>query len=139
MANKDKKSTNKTKKEKEYIPKKGGLTYLSEGNRNPKSDYYTGRPHLPGGASGVTIGHGYDCKEITSKEICKDMQEADLSKEQAEKMSKASGLQGQAAKNFCNDHKNIDLTSLQDVNLFNKTYPKYEKIAEEVLKKNGVK
>ena len=80
--------------------KKGQITFNSEGNNNKKSRYYSRKPHVPGGKSGITIGRGYDMGGKSKKTVFADLIKAGLSKALATILSNGAELVGQFARNF---------------------------------------
>lgn len=82
--------------------------------------------HWPRGASGVTLGPGYDMKERTPDEIKAKLLSLGLSEDVAEKASAASGKSGIAADKFASDNKYlITLTPEQEKTLLRLTIPGY--------------
>ncbi len=90
--------------------------------------------HWPGGASGVTLGPGYDMKNRSSESIKNTMISIGLNVETAEKISKASGLQNSQASEFAkNNHNLVRLTEAQETQLLRVTVPHYV-----TMVKNGI-
>lgn len=58
------------------------------------------RLHWPRGASGVTLGAGYDMKGRSRNEIVADLTSVGLSKEDSEKAAEGAGLKGDEAEEF---------------------------------------
>jgi len=56
--------------------------------------------HWPGGASGVTIGRGYDMGQRTRLQVASELVHAGMSDEDARFLSEAAGLRGEAARRF---------------------------------------
>lgn len=106
------------------MPSKGKLTFDAEGNDDPASPWYTRKLHWPGGASGVTIGRGYDMKTKSEAKIKGDLVAAGLSDTLAAKYAKGAKLEGADAKKFVADNKNTltELTWDQQLSLFETTY-----------------
>lgn len=93
------------------------------------------RLHWPGGASGVTLGPGYDMKERSEAAIAQDMIKIGVSADTAKSIAKAAGLSGLKAKEFCK--VNRDLVSLSDkveFKLMKIIIPKYERLARKKIK-----
>jgi hypothetical protein len=66
------------------------------------------RLHYPGGASGVTLGPGYDMKERGPEEIVRDLMAIGIDREVAKKASKAGGLKKRAEIDpFVETNKNL--------------------------------
>lgn len=110
----------------------GLLTYLSEGNDNPDSMFFSRKIHHPSIASGVTIGRGYDMKHRTKESIIHDLISAGISPRQAEDISNAAHLSGAKAKGFVNKNRDLigEISIKQQVSLFNNTYKLYISRAE---------
>jgi len=104
----------------------GQVTFDSEGNDNPKSRYFSRKLHWPGGASGVTIGRGYDMKFRTEAEIKADLIKAGVSAETAAELAEGAGLKGADAKKFAKDNKALVLTQAEQKALFEQVYEEYE-------------
>jgi len=82
--------------------------------------------HWPGGASGVTLGPGYDMKGRSEQSIKAKMIEIGLDSLTAEKISKAAGLQDDKASQFVKDNATlVRLTDEQETNLLRATVPPY--------------
>jgi len=102
------------------------VTFDSEGNDNPESRYFSRKPHWPGGASGVTIGRGYDMKFRTRDEIRSDLTAAGVSRRATRKLSKGAGLEGRKASRFAHRKRRLVLTAAQQNLLFEQVYRWYE-------------
>lgn len=126
-----------------YVP--GTLTFNAEGSSNPNSPYFSRIPHWPEGASGVTIGRGYDIKLRTQEEVFSDLINAGVDPYQAEALSYGAGLEGSQAKEFVKEikHNFLPISEEAEINLFNQIYPEYIARAEakasdpSVVKKYG--
>ncbi|EUC18228.1 UNVERIFIED_ORG: phage lysozyme [Burkholderia sp. CF145] len=95
----------------------------------------TNKLHWPGGASGVTLGPGYDMKERSATSIQADMTAIGLDDATATTISRAAGLTGQSAKKFCHDNQNtVDLSETKQVELLRKVVPPYEKMVNHAIK-----
>lgn len=93
------------------------------------------RLHWPGGASGVTLGPGYDMKERTSIAIAEDMKAIGVPESVALKISGAAGLSGNAAKAFAEDCRSlVNLTPQQETQLLKQVVPRYEAIIRRLLR-----
>lgn len=105
-----------------------------------KEEYVKGiseRLHWPRGASGVTLGAGYDMKCRSSNSIKKDLMSVGISEEQAKKVAKAAGLCGEAAKKFISEKENLDLIQLDEsmaLSLLKLTVKDYEGIVKTLVK-----
>jgi GH24 family phage-related lysozyme (muramidase) len=93
------------------------------------------RLHWPGGASGVTLGAGYDMKERSVDEVARDLTSIGLSAAFAAQAAKGAKLQNDAAKKFAEDNKALfSLTTQQEVQLLRKILPRYERIVKGKLR-----
>lgn len=100
----------------------GQLTFDAEGLEDSKSRYFSRNAHWPGGASGVTIGRGYDMGGKSAEKIEADMLAAGLSAEDAKAYAGATGLTGDSAKTWLADHNLPQITPDQQKALFNISY-----------------
>ncbi|HLK64437.1 MAG TPA: peptidoglycan-binding protein [Bryobacteraceae bacterium] len=90
--------------------------------------------YWPKGASGVTLGAGYDMKERSADTIYQDLKAIGLDDATARKASEGHGKKDEDARKFAEDNKKlIDLTEEQEVQLLKNTVPKYENIV-----RNGI-
>ncbi len=123
-----------------FVPEKGWITWVAEGNNDSKSQFYSRKAHWPQGASGVTIGRGYDMKERTKEEVFSDLTEAGVSVENANLLKEGAGLTQNAAKDFVKSEKikDIELTEEEQLNLFNIVYAFYESDAKRLCTKGDV-
>ncbi len=84
-------------------------------------------PHYPGGASGVTIGPGYDMKFRSPEQIYEDLTRAGVDPETAYALTEAAHLSGSEAQEWINKTGGIYLTEEQQQQLFvNILVPEYE-------------
>jgi len=85
------------------------------------------RLHWPLGASGVTLGPGYDMKERNHATIVSDLRAIGVDQTIAEKAAMGAGLEDDEARLFAKKHHNlIDLTSQQQMQLLIWIEPSYE-------------
>jgi len=92
------------------------------------------RLHWPRGASGVTLGPGYDMKERSSASIVADMQAIGLDTATASQISKAAGLMNHLAEDFAVRYKSIvNLTRSQEIQLLKHVVPRYESIVRRLI------
>ncbi|AKM39021.1 MULTISPECIES: glycoside hydrolase family protein [Burkholderia] len=95
----------------------------------------TNRLHWPGGASGVTLGAGYDMKGRSEAGIAADMKAIGLSDEAAAGIAKAAGKQDSDANDFAKNNRNlVDLTHEQEVGLLRHTVKPYEEMVRRSIK-----
>jgi GH24 family phage-related lysozyme (muramidase) len=87
------------------------------------------RLHWPGGASGVTLGPGYDMRDRSRAEVEQKLRFIKLPSDLATKAAAGAGLRGEAAKKFARDNKNlVNLTDDQQSRLLQVNLPSYEAI-----------
>jgi GH24 family phage-related lysozyme (muramidase) len=113
-----------------HISSKGSLfIYTLEAQKNVSNFL-----HWPGGASGVTLGPGYDMKERTQAAITADMVAVGVDLAIARKIAEGAGLVSATAKEFVKvNHSLVKLTSAQELQLLGHIVPKYEKIISDAL------
>lgn len=91
--------------------------------------------HWPGGASGVTLGPGYDMKGKSKSEIISDLTSIGVSRSAASSIAGAAGLEGSAARNFANNNKGlVNLTAAQETALLKVETKKFEKVVSDNVK-----
>ncbi|WP_166359738.1 hypothetical protein [Pseudomonas akapageensis] len=118
----------------DLIVRRGQITFDAEGNDIPKSPYFSRRLHWPGGASGVTLGRGYDMRHRTQNAVYADLIAAGVSAVSAENFSRGAGLSSQAARDFVNINKDAFGAISQQAQriLFEDVvYPRYEVAAKQ--------
>jgi hypothetical protein len=92
------------------------------------------RLHWPKGASGVTLGPGYDMKEREVIDIFKDMKAIGLSDSQARAISLGAKLTKQKAEDFATDNRKIvDLSDDQQVQLLLHVVKPYVQIVRKKI------
>ncbi len=85
--------------------------------------------HWPEGASGVTLGPGYDMKTRSAAQIISDMTAIGISPPVAGKISKAAGLTGANAQKFVADNASlVQLSIKMEQTLLKRLIPYYETI-----------
>jgi GH24 family phage-related lysozyme (muramidase) len=95
----------------------------------------TNRLHWPAGASGVTLGAGYDMKGRSANSIASDMKAIGLDESTSRTISSAAGLTGQTAKEFCeNNHELVNLSDESQIELLRKIVPNYENMVNRAMK-----
>jgi GH24 family phage-related lysozyme (muramidase) len=101
-----------------------GFIYRHEAQRGVSNHLY-----WPGGASGVTLGAGYDMKERTKNQVSADMVRICVPKAIADKIANGAGLSGSKAEDFADDnHDLVTLTNAQETALLAFIIPHYEAI-----------
>lgn len=92
------------------------------------------RLHWPGGASGVTLGPGYDMKERASASILADMGAIGLDITTSTRISEAAGLQGAAAREYAIQNKSlVSLTAQQETSLLAHVIKRYASAVKQML------
>jgi hypothetical protein len=116
----------------------GQLTFDVEGNDIEDTShaghrYFSRKVHWPGGASGVTIGRGYDLGQRPAPQA--DLLSAGISEPLLSWLLGAKGLKGQAAQNYLvsasDEIKGTFISRKQQYDLF---IPVYEFMKAEVLR-----
>lgn len=76
------------------------------------------RLHWPGGASGVTLGPGYDMKGRSAAEIVRDLTSVGVGAATAQSIARGAGLSGSEARSFAANNRNlVSLTRAQETAL----------------------
>ncbi|WP_162945845.1 hypothetical protein [Pseudomonas sp. DY-1] len=89
----------------DLVVETGQVTFDAEGNDDPASFYFSRRLHWPGGASGVTLGRGYDMRHRTSASVYADLIVAGVEPVAAKRFSTGAGLYGQVARDFVSTNR----------------------------------
>ncbi|WP_076070873.1 glycoside hydrolase family protein [Sphingomonas montana] len=92
------------------------------------------RFHWPKGASGVTLGSGYDMRYRKPDQIVRELTEVGLSTAQAQVASRAAGLSGEEARTFVAENRDaVHLTDRQEKALLVRSLrPVVETVRREV-------
>ena len=123
----------------------GQLTFDVEGNDIEDSShaghrYFSRKVHWPGGASGVTIGRGYDLGQ--RPDPLPDLLSAGITEPLLSWLVGAKGLKGQAAKNYFDDAsaeiKNTFISRKQQYDLFMLVYEFMKREVLRILQKDDV-
>ena len=103
----------------------GQLTFDAEGTEGGR--YHTRKAHWPGGASGVTLGRGYDLGQHTAAKIVADFRAAGISEAVAHEYATAKGLTGPRAAAWLAKHRAslAEITPEQQEALFRATYQEH--------------
>ncbi|WP_224369034.1 pesticin C-terminus-like muramidase [Hyalangium versicolor] len=120
----------------DFTVPEGQLTFDAEG-QEVKGAYFSREAHWPGGASGVTIGRGYDMKNRSEADVVSDLVAAGVPRADAEVLSKGAGLSGKEASDFIDkpEVKAVEISSLAQKNLFSTVYDKYEADVKRISEK----
>ena len=111
---------------------------MKGGRRREGGPSHSRVPHWPGGASGVTVGRGYDMRHRTETQVKADLIAAGVSEATAALLAKGAGLTGDAAKKFVKDNKALEITLAQQQKLFEMVYPGYEAEVKRISEKADV-
>jgi hypothetical protein len=110
------------------VVSKGQLTFDAEGNDIGNSRWFSRHIHWPGGASGITIGRGYDLGQ--QHNASRDLQDINLPEPLFSWLVQSAGLSGgDANSRFSNANNEIRqqvITRKQQHDLFEKVYTFYE-------------
>jgi hypothetical protein len=119
-------------------PENGIVTWDSEGQEGGR--YHSRKLHVPTDASGLTLGRGYDMKGKKASTIVVDLTKVGVVLEKAEKISKASGLSGDAATEYITENKleEFEITQIQQLKLFEITYDSEAAEAHRLCTKKDV-
>ncbi|MDU9393905.1 hypothetical protein [Pseudomonas sp. zfem002] len=102
----------------------GQLTFDVEGNDIEFSRYFSRTVHWPGGASGVTIGRGYDLGQCPNPE--EDLKNAGIKEPLLSWLLKSKGLKGEKARAYFNSASHqiagLKITRKQQYHLFINVY-----------------
>lgn len=103
-------------------PKAGNLTFEAEGTEGGL--FHSRKLHVPPGASGLTLGRGYDMKSKSEAKIIADLVRSGVDSATASKISKASGLTGEKARQFIKDQQlaDFEISPTGQVTLFESSY-----------------
>ncbi len=112
---------------------RGQVTFDAEGNDDPDSIYFSRVLHWPGGASGVTIGRGYDMRYRTQEQVLEDLLNAGVDRATAEIMSQGAGLSGDDAHNFVRNNGELTISREAQQALFEVVYADYEDMTQSLV------
>jgi len=106
----------------DFTVSKGQLTFDAEGQEGGR--WHSRTPEIPGGASGVTIGRGFDIGQHSQSAALSALQGAGLSAEQAQAYSAAAGKSGAAARAWLKENESAlqEISPAQQHALFEATY-----------------
>lgn len=121
-----------------WNPSIGQLTFDSEGQEG--GPYHSRKLHYPGGASGVTLGRGYDLKERNSASIVHDLMSAGVGSDNARAIAKGALKSGQSASAFVKDLDalKIEITPQAQVKLFEIAYEQKADYTQHLATKDDV-
>lgn len=104
----------------------GQLTFDAEG-QEARGAYFSRKAHWPGGASGVTIGRGYDMRERTRESVASELGAAGVPRADAELLAQGATLTGDEAARFIArvEVKAIQISPMAQKKLFSAVYGQY--------------
>jgi hypothetical protein len=105
-----------------YTVPKGQITFDSEGTE--RGTYHSRFLHFPGGASGVTLGRGYDMKQRAEASVKADLMAAGVETNLAQRFAAGAELQGAEASAFVSNNRNVlgNISPGQQKRLFDTVY-----------------
>ncbi len=115
------------------IVSRGQITFDVEGNDNPNSPYFSRHTHWPAGASGVTIGRGYDMRHRSRSEVESALLTAGVPAATAKALAKGAGLSGRRAQRFASTHRRHTITREAQKALFESVYAEYELMTRDLV------
>ena len=117
----------------------GQITFDAEGQEQ-RGKYFSRSPHVPGPASGITIGRGYDLGSRSANEIIADLTAAGVDRAIAGRFGEGRGYKGQKARNFISQQQldRIEITPQQQKALFLITYKELEGDVIRICTKHDV-
>jgi hypothetical protein len=119
---------------------RGMLTWGAEGSDQP-GQFFSRVAHFPGGASGVTIGRGYDMKLRSRTEVLTDLTASGVPQELAFQLSNGAGLYGERAATFTKQLREtlppISVEAERKL-FFDRTYPFYVADTKRIFEKPSV-
>lgn len=115
---------------------RGQLTFDAEGQEG--GAYHSRTAHWPGGASGVTIGRGYDMRERSWKEVHDALVGAGVPEQDAIALADGAGLSGTEARDFIRDADLPEISLEAQKVLFDETYAWYVADVQRISQLGGV-
>jgi hypothetical protein len=115
---------------------RGQVTFDAEGTEG--GAFHSRKPHVPPGASGLTIGRGYDMKERSPAQVEKELRDAGLDEKAAKLSAGAAGLSGDKARAYIKTHTLPEITPTQQKRLFGISYAAAEADVKRICGKADV-
>lgn len=115
-------------------PTFGVITWEAEGTEG--GYYHSRKLHVPGSASGLTIGRGYDMRRKKKTTLNSDLMSAGVDTKTIEVLKKSIGLYGSTAKQFIidNDLLDFEISPETQKKLFKVTYDAEAKVVKRICK-----
>ena len=108
-----------------------GFDFIYRLETRPGTSEHT---HWPGGASGVTLGPGYDMRERTEADVSRDLAAIGIDPSIAQKLSKGAKKDGTGAQIFADTHKkSLTLSAGQQKKLLKINQAHYEAIIQRLI------
>jgi len=115
---------------------RGQLTFDAEGQEG--GAYHSRTAHWPGGASGVTVGRGYDMRHRSWSEVYQALVGAGVPDGDALELADGAGLSGTEARDFIADHDLPEISLAAQKALFDETYAWYVADVQRISARPGV-
>ena len=115
---------------------RGQLTFDAEGQEG--GAYHSRTAHWPGGASGVTIGRGYDMRHRSWSEVYQALVGAGVPDGDALELADGAGLSGVEARDFIADNDLPEISLESQKRLFDVTYAWYVADVQRISSLPGV-
>ncbi|WP_428263173.1 pesticin C-terminus-like muramidase [Haliangium sp.] len=111
---------------------RGQLTFDAEGQEGGR--FHSRTAHWPGGASGVTIGRGYDIGQQSRARVVEDLTGVGVSAGDADRFAGAAGLSGAAARTWLAENRDnlTEITPAQQEALFEVVYSRLSGDVERI-------
>ncbi len=122
-----------------FTVSKGQLTFDQEGQEG-SSLFHSRWLHWPGGASGVTLGRGYDMGQRTSAAVRSDLAACGVATQLATAFAGGAGLTANAANDFVAQKRAVcgNLTAGQQRRLFEAVYQTLEDDTKRICNSSAV-
>lgn len=114
-----------------FVVSRGQVTFDSEGTEGGK--YHSRKLHWPGGASGVTIGRGYDMKYRTATEIQEDLVAAGVPADVAKQLAAGAKKSYLGARKFVRNNASLEISPEAQKALFETVYAEYQEMAKDLV------
>lgn len=116
----------------------GWFTFNNEGTSDPESRYFSRKAHWPGGASGVTIGRGYDLGHKLPEQIMADLEFAGIPRVDREKFVAAAGITGTKARAYLLANELPVISEAAELKLFERSYSAVQREVQRIVNKDDV-
>ena len=121
------------------FPSSGLLTFNSEGNSNPDSDYYSNSIHLSQDGFGLTLGRGYFLKSKSPEQIHSELKKINVDSQLVNELIKISNTTETVQRDFLQNYKGKTLFTDEQVQiLFDMMIGKYTQNLNNITNKYGL-